>query len=48
MDIRIQDMLKLIKEDTNSLCKCAEMFYKKRPKLVHLVEEFYRAYRALA
>lgn len=48
MDIKIKAMLKLIEEDADSFAKRAEMFYKKRPELVHLVEEFYRAYRALA
>lgn len=48
MDIKIHAMLKLIEEDADSFAKRAEMFYKKRPELVHLVEEFYRAYRALA
>ncbi|KAH9290621.1 hypothetical protein KI387_034738, partial [Taxus chinensis] len=48
MDSNIKAMLKLIEEDADSFAKRAEMFYKKRPELVHLVEEFYRAYRALA
>eukprot|EP01018_Ginkgo_biloba_P022589 Gb_18486 [translate_table: standard] len=48
MDIKVKAMLKLIEEDADSFAKRAEMYYKKRPELVHLVEEFYRAYRALA
>ena len=41
-------MLKLIEEDADSFAKRAEMYYQKRPELVSLVEEFYRAYRSLA
>lgn len=48
MDANVNAMLKLLEEDADSFAKRAEMYYKKRPELVHLVEEFYRAYRALA
>lgn len=48
MDDKIKEMIKLIEEDADSFAKRAEMFYKKRPELMKLVEEFYRAYRALA
>ncbi|KAL4180211.1 hypothetical protein AMTRI_Chr13g124100 [Amborella trichopoda] len=48
MEMKVKSMLKLIEEDADSFAKRAEMFYKKRPELVNLVEEFYRAYRALA
>lgn len=41
-------MLKLIEEDADSFARKAEMYYKKRPELIALVEEFYRGYRALA
>jgi chromosome segregation ATPase len=41
-------MLKLIEEDADSFARKAEMYYKKRPELVALVEEFYRGYRSLA
>lgn len=41
-------MLKLIEEDGDSFAQKAEMYYRKRPELVKFVEEFYRAYRALA
>lgn len=41
-------MIKLIEEDADSFARRAEMYYKKRPELLKLVEEFYRAYRALA
>ncbi|XP_022963896.1 protein NETWORKED 1C isoform X1 [Cucurbita moschata] len=48
MDENIKQMIKLIEEDADSFAKRAEMYYKKRPELMKLVEEFYRAYRALA
>lgn len=48
MDIKVKDMLTLIEEDAESFAKRAEMYYKKRPELISLVEGFYRAYRALA
>ncbi|CAH8306553.1 unnamed protein product [Eruca vesicaria subsp. sativa] len=48
MDDRVNHMLKLIEEDADSFAKKAQMYYQKRPELVHLVEEFYRMYRALA
>ncbi|WJX63766.1 hypothetical protein P8452_48616 [Trifolium repens] len=48
MDRNIKRMLKLIEEDADSFARKAEMYYKKRPELVALVEEFYRGYRSLA
>eukprot|EP00252_Welwitschia_mirabilis_P025724 TRINITY_DN816_c0_g1_i2.p1 TRINITY_DN816_c0_g1~~TRINITY_DN816_c0_g1_i2.p1 ORF type:complete len:1801 (+),score=491.56 TRINITY_DN816_c0_g1_i2:1017-6419(+) len=48
MDLKIKAMLKLIEQDADSFAQRAEMYYKKRPEVVQLVEEFYRAYRALA
>ncbi|KAH0458144.1 hypothetical protein IEQ34_013459 [Dendrobium chrysotoxum] len=48
MDNKIKSMIKLIEEDADSFARRAEMYYKKRPELMKLVEEFYRAYRALA
>lgn len=48
MDIKVKAMIKLIEEDADSFARRAEMYYKKRPELMKLVEEFYRAYRALA
>lgn len=48
MDSKIKVMIKIIEEDADSFAKRAEMYYKKRPELMKLVEEFYRAYRALA
>ncbi|XP_010259118.1 PREDICTED: protein NETWORKED 1D isoform X2 [Nelumbo nucifera] len=48
MDSKVKAMIKLIEEDADSFARRAEMYYKKRPELMQLVEEFYRAYRALA
>ncbi|XP_027368001.1 protein NETWORKED 3A-like [Abrus precatorius] len=41
-------MLKLIEEDADSFAQRAEMYYKKRPELVSMVEDFYRTHRSLA
>ncbi|CAM0871390.1 unnamed protein product [Alopecurus aequalis] len=48
MDLMVKAMIKLINEDADSFARRAEMYYKKRPELMKHVEEFYRAYRALA
>ncbi|XP_022954160.1 protein NETWORKED 1D-like [Cucurbita moschata] len=48
MDTKVKQMIKLLEEDADSFARRAEMYYKKRPELMKLVEEFYRAYRALA
>ncbi|XP_062205599.1 protein NETWORKED 1D-like [Phragmites australis] len=48
MDMNVKAMIKLINEDADSFARRAEMYYKKRPELMKFVEEFYRAYRALA
>ncbi|KAJ6405660.1 hypothetical protein OIU84_013589 [Salix udensis] len=48
MDSKVKQMIKLIEEDADSFARRAEMYYKKRPELMKLVEEFYRAYRALS
>ncbi|GMH19993.1 hypothetical protein Nepgr_021834 [Nepenthes gracilis] len=48
MDAKVKAMIKLIEEDADSFARRAEMYYEKRPELIKLVEEFYRAYRALA
>ncbi|KAM3280911.1 hypothetical protein P3S67_027931 [Capsicum chacoense] len=48
MDSKVKGMIKLIEEDADSFARRAEMYYNKRPELMKLVEEFYRAYRALA
>ncbi|KAL5705366.1 hypothetical protein ACHQM5_023676 [Ranunculus cassubicifolius] len=48
MEEKVQYMLKLIDEDGDSFAKRAESYYRKRPELIGFVEEFYRAYRAMA
>ncbi|GMI73779.1 Networked 3C [Hibiscus trionum] len=48
LDNKTQAMLKLIEEDADSFAKRAEMYYKKRPELISLVEDFYRSHRLLA
>ncbi|KAG6393097.1 hypothetical protein SASPL_147327 [Salvia splendens] len=48
MDGKVKCMIKLIEEDADSFARRAEMYYKRRPELMKLVEEFYRAYHALA
>nr|XP_043611279.1 protein NETWORKED 1D [Erigeron canadensis] len=48
VDIKVKAMIKLIEEDGDSFARKAEMYYKKRPELMKMVEELYRAYRALA
>ncbi|KAB1201907.1 hypothetical protein CJ030_MR8G002359 [Morella rubra] len=48
MEEKVRSVLKLIEEDGDSFAKRAEMYYKKRPELIHFVEESYRGYRALA
>ena len=40
--------VRFIDEEVDSFARRAEMYYKKRPKVMKLVEEFYRAYHALA
>ncbi|KAJ6710437.1 PROTEIN NETWORKED 3A-RELATED [Salix koriyanagi] len=41
-------MLKLVEPDADSFAQRAEMYYKKRPELISMVEDFYRAHRSLA
>ncbi|KAJ0092350.1 hypothetical protein Patl1_24770 [Pistacia atlantica] len=48
MDAKVKQMIKVIEEDADSFARRAEMYYKKRPELMKLVEEFYRGIRALA
>ncbi|MQL73847.1 hypothetical protein Taro_006219 [Colocasia esculenta] len=48
MEVKVQDIVKLIEEDGDSFAQKAEMYYRKRPELIKFVEEFYRAYRSLA
>ncbi|KAF9624631.1 hypothetical protein IFM89_012127 [Coptis chinensis] len=46
MDSKVKAMIKLIEEDADSFARRVKMYYKKRPELMKLVEEFYRAYHA--
>ncbi|CAA7399954.1 unnamed protein product [Spirodela intermedia] len=48
LDEKTKVMLKLIEQDADSFAQRAEMYYKKRPELVNMVEDFYRAHRSLA
>ncbi|KAJ1378357.1 Sodium/solute symporter superfamily [Sesbania bispinosa] len=45
---KTKGMLKLIEEDADSFGQRAEMYYKKRPELVSMVQDFYRTHRSLA
>lgn len=48
LDEKTKAMLKVIEEDADSFAQRAEMYYKKRPELISMVEDFYRAHRSLA
>ncbi|KAK4785470.1 hypothetical protein SAY86_002159 [Trapa natans] len=48
LDEKTEAMLALIEEDADSFAKRAEMYYKKRPELMGMVQDFYRAHRSLA
>ncbi|XAR61279.1 hypothetical protein NMG60_11034928 [Bertholletia excelsa] len=48
LDEKTMAMLRIIEDDADSFAKRAEMYYKKRPELITMVEEFYRAHRSLA
>ncbi|KAI3439407.1 NAB domain-containing protein [Psidium guajava] len=48
VDARVKQIINIIEEDADSFARRAEMYYKRRPELLQLVEEFYRAYRGLA
>ncbi|GMJ08701.1 Networked 2D [Hibiscus trionum] len=48
MEEKVSAVLKLIEEDGDSFIQKANMYYKKRPEIINFVEEFFRAYRALA
>ncbi|KAK9726193.1 hypothetical protein RND81_05G197100 [Saponaria officinalis] len=45
---KTKKMLKLVEDDADSFAQRAEMYYKKRPELISMVEDFYRAHRSLA
>nr|XP_043637779.1 protein NETWORKED 3A-like [Erigeron canadensis] len=48
LDEKTESMLKLIEDDADSFAKRAEMYYKKRPELISIIEDFYRTHRSLA
>ncbi|OVA15080.1 KIP1-like [Macleaya cordata] len=48
LDEKTTAMLKVIEEDADSFAQRAEMYYKKRPELINMVEDFYRTHRSLA
>ncbi|XP_021284200.1 protein NETWORKED 2A-like [Herrania umbratica] len=48
MEEKVSSMLTIIDDDGDSFAQRAEMYYRRRPELVNIVEESYRAYRALA
>lgn len=45
---KTKKLLELIEEDADSFSQRAEMYYKKRPQLIGMVEDFYRTQRSLA
>ncbi|KAJ9543199.1 hypothetical protein OSB04_022906 [Centaurea solstitialis] len=48
LDEKTESMLKIIEEDADSFAQRAEMYYKKRPELINLLEDIYRTHRSLA
>ncbi|KAK8966328.1 hypothetical protein KSP40_PGU019513 [Platanthera guangdongensis] len=48
MEEKKEIMIKLIEVDADSFAKKAEMYYQRRPELLRLAEEMYKAYKALA
>ncbi|TVU41824.1 hypothetical protein EJB05_15378, partial [Eragrostis curvula] len=48
LDERVKMMIKMLGEDADSFAKRAEMYYRRRPELLRMVEEMYRSHRALA
>ncbi|KAF2591204.1 hypothetical protein F2Q70_00042167 [Brassica cretica] len=48
LDEKTKEMLRVIDEDADTFAARAEMYYKKRPELVAMVEDFYRSHRSLA
>nr|GLL31432.1 protein NETWORKED 3A-like isoform X2 [Ipomoea trifida] len=48
LDRKINAMLRIIEGDADSFAQRAEMFYKKRPELISMVRNYYRAHRLLA
>ncbi|GFZ21011.1 kinase interacting (KIP1-like) family protein [Actinidia rufa] len=48
LDKKVKMMLTLVEEDGDSFTKRAEMYYKKRPELIEMIEDLHRSYRSLA
>lgn len=48
LDAKTNAMLKLIEGNADSFAQRAETYYKKRPELITIVQDFYRAHRSLA
>ncbi|WRX13645.1 Protein Networked (NET) [Theobroma cacao] len=49
LDRKINAILSIIvQDDGESLAKRAEMYYEKRPELIHMVEDLHKSYRSLA
>ncbi|PWA87013.1 KIP1-like protein [Artemisia annua] len=48
LDEKTETMLKLIEENGDTFAQRAEMYYKNRPELINIIEDFYEAHRSLA
>lgn len=48
LDEKTNEILKIINEDADTFAQRAEMYFKKRPQLVNMVEGIYRSHRLLA
>ncbi|GMI90616.1 hypothetical protein like AT1G58215 [Hibiscus trionum] len=48
MEEKVSGMLEIIDDDGDSFVKRANMYYRRRPELLRIVEETYKAYRDLA
>lgn len=48
LDEKTEAMLRIVEQDADSFAQRAEMYYKKRPQLINMVEDFYRTHRLLA
>ncbi|OIT30248.1 PREDICTED: protein NETWORKED 3A-like [Nicotiana attenuata] len=48
LDEKTEAMLMIIEEDADTFAQRAEMYYKKRPQLINMMEEIYRAHQLLA
>ncbi|KAL0918608.1 hypothetical protein M5K25_010626 [Dendrobium thyrsiflorum] len=48
LENKTKGILNLIEGEADSFAQRAEMYYRKRPELVNMIEDFYRSYRYLA